>query len=144
MFHRDAIIMKDSIELRGILADMGYKMILKSGDRYAALLTTKKAVLGLPLKDEYKDGTAWTLDGFITGNPQILNCGDNQDLFIAISALSDNYPQLYRWMINNSTKEWVQVTNENIRRMNATCEKYRSASELEIIKKFSKGWNHEG
>lgn len=139
MFHRDAIIMKDSIELRGILADMGYKMTLKSSDKYAALLTTKKAVIGLPLKDEYKDGTAWTLDGFITGNPQILNCGDNQDLFIAISALSDNHPQLYRWMINVSTKDWVQVTNENIRRVKGTYEEYSLASESEIIKKFSKG-----
>lgn len=139
MFHRDAIIMNDSIELRGILADMGYKMTLKSSDKYAALLTTKKAVVGLPLKDEYKDGTTWTLDSFIAGNPQILNCGDNQDLFIAISALSDNHPQLYRWMINISTKEWVQVTNENIRRVKVTYEDYSLASESEIIKKFSKG-----
>lgn len=139
MFHRDAIIIKDSIELRGILADMGYKMALKSSDKYVALLTTKKAVIGLPLKDEYKDGTVWTLDNFIAGNPQILNCGDNQNLFIAISALSDNHPQLYRWMIDNSTKEWVQITNDTIRRIRGAYEKYSLASESEIIEKFSKG-----
>lgn len=46
MFYKDAIIMLDSMELRGILADMGYKMTLKSSDKYAALLATKKQLLG--------------------------------------------------------------------------------------------------
>ena len=137
MFNRDAIIMKDSIELRGILADMGYKMTLKSSDKYAALLTTKKAVVGLPLKDEYEDGTVWTLDGFITGNPQILNCGDNQDLFIAISALSDNHPQRYGWLINKETNEWVQVTDDNMRAIAITYFKYTIPGENEIKEKFT-------
>jgi hypothetical protein len=138
MFYKDAIIMLDSMELRGILADMGYKMTLKSSDKYAALLTTKKAVVGLPLKDEYKDGTAWTLDSFISGNPHIINCGDNKDLFIAISALSDNYPQLYRWVIKNDTKEWAQITNKNMRDIASNLHKYSFASDEEIIEKFSK------
>jgi hypothetical protein len=138
MFYRDAIIMLDSIELRGILADMGYRLALKARDTYAALLTTKKAVVGVPLKDEYPDGTVLTLDSFISGNPHIINCGDNKDLFIAISALSDNYPQLYRWVIKNDTKEWVQMTNDNMHDIVSNLHKYSFASEEEIIEKFSK------
>lgn len=130
--------MLDSIELRGILADMGYRLSLRAKDTYAALLTTKKAVVGVPLKDEYPDGTVLTLDSFISGNPQIINCGDNKELFIAISALSDNYPQLYRWVIKADTKEWVQITNENMHKINSNLHKYSFASEAEIIEKFSK------
>lgn len=126
------------MELRGILADMGYRLSLKAKDTYAALLTTKKAVVGVPLKDEYPDGTVLTLDNFISGNPQIINCGDNKELFIAISALSDNYPQLYRWVIKDDTKEWVQITNENMHKINSNLHKYSFASEAEIIEKFSK------
>lgn len=138
MFYRDAIIMLDSIELRGILADMGYKLAIKAKDTYAALLTTKKAVVGLPLKDEYPDGTVLTLDNFLNGNPQIINCGVNKELFIAISALSDNHPQLYRWVIKNDTKEWIQMTNDNMRDIAFNLHKYSFASEEEIIEKFSK------
>lgn len=126
------------MELRGILADMGYRLSLKAKDTYAALLTTKKAVVGVPLKDEYPDGTVLTLDNFISGNPQIINCGDNKELFIAISALSDNYPQLYRWVIKDDTKEWVQITNENMHKINSNLHKYSFASESEIIEKFSR------
>lgn len=126
------------MELRGILADMGYRLSLKAKDTYAALLTTKKAVVGVPLKDEYPDGTVLTLDNFISGNPQIINCGDNKELFIAISALSDNYPQLYRWVIKDDTKEWVQITNKNMHKINSNLHKYSFASEAEIIEKFSK------
>jgi hypothetical protein len=138
MFYKDAIIMLDSMELRGILADMGYRLSLRAKDTYAALLTTKKAVVGVPLKDEYPDGTVLTLDNFISGNPQIINCGDNKDLFIAISALSDNYHQLYRRVIKDDTKEWVQITNENMHKINSNLHKYSFASEAEIIEKFSK------
>ena len=130
--------MLDSIELRGILADMGYKLAIKAKDTYAALLTTKKAVVGLPLKDEYPDGTVLTLENFLNGNPQIVNCGVNKELFIAISALSDNCNQLYRWVIKNDTKEWVQLTNENMCDIMSNLYKYRFASEDEIIEKFSK------
>lgn len=130
--------MLDSMELRGILADMGYKLVLRAKDKYAALLTTKKAVVGVPLKDEYPDGTVLTLDSFLSGNPQIVNCGDNKDLFIAISALSDNYSQLYRWAIKNDTKEWVQITNKNMRDIASNLHKYTFASEAEIIEKFSR------
>lgn len=126
------------MELRGILADMGYRLSLRAKDTYAALLTTKKAVVGVPLKDEYPDGTVLTLDSFISGNPQIINCGDNKELFIAISALSDNYPQLYRWVIKDDTKEWVQITNKNMHKIAPNLHKYSFASEAEIIEKFSK------
>ena len=138
MFYKDAIIMLDSLKLRGILSDMGYRLSLRAKDTYAALLTTKKAVVGIPLKDEYPDGTVLTLDNFLSGNPHIINCGDNEELFIAISALSDNYPQLYRWVIRDDTKEWVQITNENMHEITTNMHKYSFASEAEIIEKFSK------
>lgn len=130
--------MLDSLKLRGILSDMGYRLSLRAKDTYAALLTTKKAVVGIPLKDEYPDGTVLTLDNFLSGNPHIINCGNNEDLFIAISALSDNYPQLYRWVIRDDTKEWVQITNENMHEITPNMHKYSFASEAEIIEKFSK------
>lgn len=110
MFHNNCIILKDTLELRGILSDIGYKMQLDANTKYAALLTTKKAAIGLPTEDFYSDGTKWTLEAFIRGNPQFYNCRENENLFIALAAISDAYPMLYRWMINNETGGWIQRT----------------------------------
>jgi hypothetical protein len=140
MFHNNCIILKDSLELRGILADIGYKMQLDANAKYAALLATKKAVIGLPSEDYYSDGTRWTLEAFIRGNPQFYNCGENEKLFIALAAISDTYPMLYRWMINNKTGEWIQRTPDA---KFSELEKCRLASAEDVILKFE-GWNHEG
>ena len=110
MFYGNCIILKDTLELRGILADIGYKILLDADTKHSALLTTKKAVIGLPTEDFYSDGTKWTLDAFIRGNPQFYNCRENEQLFIALAAISDGYHQLYRWGINLKTKEWLQFT----------------------------------
>ena len=138
MFTKDALIMTDSLELRGMLADMGYKMVLKDSDTYAALLTTKKCVVGMPLRDEYPDGEAWTLEKFLEGNPQIENCGENRELFIALSALADNSCQLYRWVIKNDTGEWIQLTQDNIYSVASYMHRYSFPDEYDIICKFKK------
>jgi hypothetical protein len=41
-------------------------------------------------------------------------------------------------MIDNETKEWVQITNENMHKATSNLHKYSFASEEEIIEKFSK------
>lgn len=140
MFHNNCIILKDTLELRGILTDIGYKMQLDANTKYAALLTTKKAVVGLPNEDYYSDGTKWTLEAFIRGNPQFYNCRDNERLFIALAAISDVYPMLYRWMVNDKTGEWVQRTPDA---KFSELDKCRCASADDIILKFE-DWNHEG
>lgn len=140
MFHNNCIILKDTLELRGILADIGYNMQLDANTKYAALLTTKKAVVGLPNEDYYSDGTKWTLEAFIRGNPQLYNCRENEKLFIALAAISDAYPMLYRWMINNKTGEWIQRTPDA---KLSELDKCRFASADDVILKF-KDWSHEG
>lgn len=133
MFHNNCIILKDTPELRGILADIGYKMQLDANTKYAALLTTKKAAIGLPTEDFYSDGTKWTLEAFIRGNPQYYNCRENEKLFIALAAISDTYPMLYRWMINDKTGEWVQRTPDAKFSELDNC---RLASAEDVILKF--------
>lgn len=140
MFHNNCIILKDTLELRGILADIGYKMHLDANTKYSALLTTKKAVVGLPTEDFYPDGTKWTLEAFIRGNPQFYNCRENEKLFIALAAISDAYPMLYRWMVNDKTGEWVQRTPDAKPSELAKC---RFASTEDVISKFE-DWSHEG
>lgn len=133
MFHNNCIILKDTPELRGILSDIGYKMQLDANTKYAALLTTKKAAIGLPTEDFYSDGTKWTLEAFIRGNPQFYNCRENEKLFIALAAISDAYPMLYRWMINGKTGEWVQRTPDAKFSELDNC---RLASAEDVILKF--------
>lgn len=137
MFYKNAIIRQDNDELRGMLVDMGYKMTIKKSDKYDALLTTKKCVIGMPLKDNYSDGTEWTLDNFIKGNPDVHDCESNIELFIALSAFSDNHPQLYRWLVLRETGEWVQVTNDNFRYISSHYGDYRIPDEGEVILKFN-------
>lgn len=140
MFYNNCIILKDTLELRGILADIGYKMRLDANTKYSALLTTKKAVVGLPTEDFYSDGTKWTLEAFIRGNPQFYNCRKNEALFIALAAISDDYPMLYRWMINNKTGEWIQRTpDENFSGLTGC----RFATAEDVILKFE-DWSYEG
>lgn len=133
MFHNNCIILKDTLELRGILADIGYKMRLDANTKYSALLTTKKAVVGLPTEDFYSDGTKWTLEAFIRGNPQFYNCRENEKLFIALAAISNNYPMLYMWMVNDKTGEWIQRTPNTKPSELAKC---RFASAEDVILKF--------
>jgi hypothetical protein len=140
MFHNNCIILKDTLELRGILADIGYNMQLDANTKYAALLATKKAVIGLPSEDYYSDGTKWTLEAFIRGNPQFYNCRKNETLFIALAAISDVFPMLYRWMINNKNGEWIQRTPDA---KFSELDKCRLASAEDVILKF-KDWSHEG
>lgn len=140
MFYNNCIILKDTLELRGILADIGYNMQLDANTKYSALLTTKKAVVGLPNEDYYSDGTKWTLEAFIRGNPQFYNCIENEKLFVALAAISDVYPMLYRWMINDKTGEWIQRTPDA---KFSELDKYRFISADDVILKF-KDWNHEG
>lgn len=140
MFHNNCIILKDTLELRGILADIGYKMQLDANTKYSALLTTKKAVVGLPTEDFYSDGTKWTLEAFIRGNPQFYNCKENEKLFIALASIGDAYPMLYRWTINNKTGEWIQRTPDADP---SEFDKCRLASAVEVILKFE-DLRHEG
>jgi hypothetical protein len=135
MFHSNCIILKDTLELRGILADIGYKMQLDANTKYSALLTTKKAVVGMPTEDFYSDGTRWTLEAFIQGNPQCHNCKDNDTLFIALASIGDDYPQLYRWMIHKKTGEWAQWT---LGFKLSELDNYRYATREEVVDKFEK------
>lgn len=133
MFHNNCIIFKDTLELRGILADIGYKMHLDANTKHSAILTTKKAAIGLPTEDFYPDGTKWTLEAFIRGNPQFYNCGENEKLFVALAAISDAYPMLYGWMINDKTGEWIQRTPDA---KFSELDGYRLATTVDVILKF--------
>jgi hypothetical protein len=115
-------------------------MQLDANTKYAALLATKKAVVGLPNEDHYPDGTRWTLEAFIRGNPQFYNCKENEKLFVALAAISDVYPMLYRWMINDKTGEWIQRTPSA---KFSELDKCRFASADDVILKFE-NWSHEG
>lgn len=144
MFEYDCVILKDSLDLRGKLADMGYKVSLNANDIYSALITTKKAVIGAPLIDTYQDGVQWTLANYLKGNPQIYNCEDNEDLFIALAACSSDGLGAYRWLRNNKTGEWVQWTDDQKDKLSGSIGDYLLPTKTEIIEHFGgKPHNYE-
>lgn len=144
MFNYDCVILKDSLDLRGKLVDMGYKMTLSAGDVYDALIATKKAVIGAPLIDTYQDGVQWTLSNYLEGNPRIYNCEDNEDLFIALAACSSDGLGAYRWLRNSKTGGWVQWTDETRDKLRFSICDYLLPTKEEIIKHFGgKPHNYE-
>lgn len=135
MFICSSFIRKDTPELRGKLADIGYRMRLPANEQYAALLTTKKCVLGLPEMELQKSGHVWTLDIFIKNNPEIYDCGDSEDMFLGLAS-KGNENFMYSWIINNETSEWKQVLTTQDAML--TCgSKWRFASIDEIVEHFN-------
>lgn len=88
IFKQSCLIRKNTPELRDKLEEFGYKIPLCNSyyeGRKRGLLCRPNLAIGVP--DDCAD---FNLDEYLKNNPQIIDCGKNEDLFLAIAALRDD------------------------------------------------------
>lgn len=87
VFKQSCLIRKNTPELRDKLSDLGYKVhkLSETEDREYGILCNGKVAVGIP--DNCRE---FNLDEYLKNNPQIIDCGKNEDLFLAIAALRDD------------------------------------------------------
>lgn len=99
MFTCNCLIRKDTKHIRNTLRKYGYKSITLSKDKYDALMVTKRSIVGMPISATMEDGTEWHIDKYLKWNPQVYDCGDNEDLFLALASMNDHKID-YSWLVN--------------------------------------------
>ena len=104
-FTTRCFIRKNSKELQEKLADIGYSICRCVNFTNAEWLNTlpiNGTVHGKGYFDEEMEFHDWTvekeLNRFVIGNPKYVDCGENEELFLAIAALR-NDSDIYQWFI---------------------------------------------
>ena len=104
-FTTRCFIRKNSKELQNKLADIGYSICQCANFTNAEWLSTlpiNGTVHGKGYFDEEMEFNDWTvekeLNRFVIGNPKYVDCGENEELFLAIAALRDD-SDIYQWFI---------------------------------------------
>lgn len=104
IFKQSCLIRKNTHELMDKLSYLGYKIAKLSeteGRKYGILCNGKVAV-GIP-----ENRHEFNLDEYLKNNPQIIDCGKNEDLFLAIAALRDD-SDIYQLFKNNECDGFVK------------------------------------
>ena len=96
-FTTRCFIRKNSKELQEKLADIGYSIcrcVNFTNAEWLNTLTINGTVHGKGYFDEEMEFHDWTvekeLNRFVIGNPKYIDCGENEELFLAIAALMDD------------------------------------------------------
>ena len=104
-FTTRCFIRKNSKELQEKLADIGYSIcrcVNFTNAEWLNTLTINGTVHGKGYFDEEIEFHDWTvekeLNRFVIGNPTYIDCGENEELFLAIAALRDD-SDIYQWFI---------------------------------------------
>ena len=104
-FTTRCFIRKNSKELQKKLADIGYSICRCANFEKVEWLHTlpiNGTVHGKGYFDEEMEFHDWTvekeLNRFVIGNPKYVDCGENEELFLAIAALRDD-SDIYQWFI---------------------------------------------
>lgn len=142
MFKVDCFIRKDTPELRQRLRDLGYKICPCSdfeGSIWLSILPINGTVHGVG----FCDSTGWShIDAqhvalakflFDAQDDGSIDCGDNEELFIALAALRDD----------TAKNQWFVVDNIWVKCYNDVPDKYiqlngHKATPEEIIKHFTR------
>ena len=105
-FTTRCFIRKNSKELQEKLADIGYSICRCANFEKVEWLNTlpiNGTVHGKGYFDEEMEFHDWTvekeLNRFVIGNPTYIDCGENEDLFLAIAALRDD-SDVYQYFVN--------------------------------------------
>ena len=150
-----AFIRKNSPELRAKLEDLGYTNGAWETPRfhYPYLSVWPNPKFGLfkgegfyMTEDDYRlDGKVWEYKP----REDVIDCGDNEDLFLAVAALRDDTDK-HQWFIYNSmdctveqlrTIEWVKCTEDKIEDMMSYDSMYLNCKKStieELIEHFKK------
>ena len=104
-FTTRCFIRKNSKELQEKLDDIGYDICRCVNFENAEWLNTlpiNGTVHGKGYFDEEMEFHDWTvekeLNRFVIGNPKYVDCGENEELFLAIAALRDD-SDIHQWFI---------------------------------------------
>lgn len=99
MFTCNCLIRKDTKHIRDTLRKYGYKSVALSKDKYDAIMVTKRSIVGMPISFTMEDGSEWHIDKYLKWNPQVYDCGDNEDLFLALASMNDRKID-YSWFVS--------------------------------------------
>lgn len=104
VFKQSCLIRKNTPGLRDKLSDLGYKVhrLSETEDREYGILCNGKVAVGIP--DNCRE---FNLDKYLKNNPQIIDCGKDEDLFLAIAALRDD-SDIHQWFKSNFVNEFIK------------------------------------
>lgn len=135
IFKQSCLIRKNTSELRDKLSDLGYKIhkLSETEDREYGILCNGKVAVGIP--DNCQE---FNLDEYLKNNPQIIDCGKNEDLFLAITALRDD-SDIYQWFVVEGVdgKKFIRSV-ENSFTYDAAHNVWHKATVEELINYFKK------
>lgn len=114
-FTTSCFIRKNSKELQNKLADIGYdicRCVNFTNAEWLDTLPINGTVHGKGYFDEEMVFHDWTvekeLNRFVIGNPTYIDCGENEDLFLAIAALRDD-SDINQWFVTDIDQHWVNL-----------------------------------
>lgn len=135
IFKQTCLIRKNTPELREKLSDLGYKIAPYQyfEERKRGILCRPALAVGVP-----DDCTDFNLDEYLKNNPQIIDCGKNEDLFLAIAALRDD-SDIYQWFVVEGVdgKKFIRSV-ENSFTYDAAHNVWHKATVEELINYFKK------
>ena len=117
-FTTSCFIRKNSKELQKKLANIGYdicRCVNFEKVEWLHTLPINGTVHGKGYFDEEMEFHDWTvekeLNRFVIGNPTYIDCGENEDLFLAIAALRDD-SDIHQWFTDG--ENWVKSDIHNL------------------------------
>lgn len=95
VFKQSCLIRKNTPKLMDKLKYLGYKIhkLSETESRGNGILCNGKVAVGIPYNSQ-----EFNLDEYLKNNPQIIDCGKNEDLFLAIASLRDD-SDIYQWFV---------------------------------------------
>lgn len=137
MFTCNCLIRKDTEALRKTLALYGYKTKSLTKDNYDGLMVTKRSVVGVPFKRDVSDGYQWTLEKYLKWNPHVYDCGDNEELFLALASMSD-HQSAHSWFIDLEGNFVFYDNATRSQQIDVACCRYELATKDQLINYFTK------
>lgn len=142
MFTNSCIVLKNTKSLRDKLEEFGYKIPLCSSyyeGRKRGLLCRPNLAIGVP-----EDCDDFNLDEYLKNNPHIIDCGTNEDLFLALAASMDDegYMQFFtdgKDFILCDRQDWIDMYSTLCSGGKYTMEeldKFHKATAQELIQHF--------
>ena len=148
MFTESCYIRKNTSELRDRLKKLGKEVcVCCTFADNIWLCSDSKYVHGIGGFDYVEPYTQeGALKRFVEENPKDIDCGENEELFLAIALMQDDVDKNQWFKTNNgveidtytspSYKEWYLFTGKEV---NFPFDKYHKATVNELIKYFKKG-----
>lgn len=135
MFTCNCLIRKDTKHIRDTLRRYGYKGFTLSKDKYDALMVTKRSIVGMPISATMEDGTEWHIDKYLKWNPQVYDCGDNEDLFLALASMNDHKFD-NSWYVDGDGNIFFIESSTYEQREQYCCGKIKPASKEQLVERF--------